>query len=109
MWYALMGMAWHGMVFSMAWRAWHWEKVWPGGHGIVYGMALRCISSHMVLSGGHDMVCGMARWAWHVLWYGLAGIAWPGNAWHGIWYDLAGMAWYMAWPGVHGMVYGMAL
>ena len=37
------------------------------------------------------------------------GMAWQCNALHGIWYGLEGMAWNMAWPGVHCIVYGMAL
>ena len=52
----------HGMVYGIAWQAWHgiaftcFSKfdstctngmVWPGGHGMTYGMAW---------PGGHNMV-----------------------------------------------------
>ena len=53
--------------------------------------------------------------AWHVIWYGLAGIAWYIMAWQAsrsIWYGLAGealgLALYMVWPDGHSMIYDMA-
>ena len=57
----------HGVLYVLAWRAWHgmwygltgitWYILWPGGycmvwpdgHGMVYVMAC-----------GHGMICGMA-------------------------------------------------
>ena len=61
------------------------------------------------------MVYAMAWWAWHGIWYCLASLAWYmvcpvgqgivySFAWYGymVWGDM-----YMAWPGGHGMVYGM--
>ena len=39
----------HGMLYVLAWRAWHgiwyglagitWYILWPGGQGMIYGMA----------------------------------------------------------------------
>ena len=59
------------------------------------------------------MLYGMAwrtRMIYSMGWQALFGIlAWPGWAWHGIWYGLAGITWYILWPGGHHMVYGYGL
>ena len=73
---------WHGMVYDMAWRAWHGIWFMSARHGMVYSIAWR---------------------AWQNIWYGLADMelymvmAW--REWHGIWYGLGG----------HDVEYGIAL
>ena len=60
-WYMVWS-AGHGMILSMALRAWHgiwyglagmvWYMVWSGGHGMVYVLAWRGVAWYMLLSVG---------------------------------------------------------
>ena len=60
----------HGIVYVMAWRAWHGKRyglagmakymVWPDD-GIWYSLA--GMAWYMVWPGGHGMAYGMAWWA----------------------------------------------
>ena len=104
---------------GMAWQTSHTIMVYPC---MGYSMALR--ESHIIVVlasiAWYMVMAWQARnWAWHSIWYGLAGkesyMVWPGKhvmvygmAWraalHGVWYGLAGLAWYIVWPGGHRMV-----
>ena len=54
---------------------------------------------------------GIAWWtlAWHGIWYGLMGIAWPGG--HGMGKGIAWRAWHSIWYRLtmHGMIYGIRM
>ena len=57
----------HGMVYGMAWRAWHsiwyglkmhgiaWFMVWPCGPRMLYSMAWRASHGIKVWPGGPDL------------------------------------------------------
>ena len=60
------------MVYGMTWRAMAWHMVWPGRQGMVYNMAWRAwhctwygltgMAWYMLWPGGHGMVCDMVWW-----------------------------------------------